>query len=775
MRLTKIAATPGWKAKAQHDVAWDDVPQWFAEQYSPPPAKGATPQVGGGWSALDYDISKPLAGQSNVDRTALVLDYDRDCPMTAEIKARLLERWPNAWASYSRSGGLRVICDEERRSKQDSRALIAEFGADTNAREGIWWFGGTGDTVPLLDMNPMPAAAQVATRPTIAPPPATLVYPGGASFLDPTPQGAVDPAVLAQMSIGGLEIPPPTIGELRSLVMSIPAADADPRESWVKLGMALHKVTNGSAQGLDLWKDFGKQSAKYHEGVHNQQWASFKTGKAMSVGLATIIAMASMNVAPAQPAAAPPAAKAAKPAAPPKPSANAPLKQQMQQVAKNALGGNGTVSEDVAAENALVAKYVFVRELDRYFVRGELKPVSREALRDLETSNMPQVKKNPLDPVKVLRESKKAIRCGSLTYAPGSNETVVEDGELCLNTWRDPHIAPVTPDADQTALIEALYLRVVDDPAVAEYLRMCMAWLCHNPTGRLPFASLLTGTPGCGKSTLFEIIPQLVFGTSNVSTPTPQEVESTFTDWLQRARIVSLAELHLANRRDAEGQSNRMKSHITSPRLRIIPKGLPGFSQPNRMTLFATSNYRAAVSLQIGDRRWFVHHCDVPKFTDAERSRYYGSFLNHKSAPGILLGYFLSLNVSKFDPVEPVRTTAHKRLINASFPTPIQTLLDAFSNGELSPKLFTLEQARTVLSASGIKDCSTALVGQWLRHDGLQIREIGGRPRLVSGGLRTRTYTLSPHWNPSLPEIRAEYATQVAAVFATAAAGGRKV
>ncbi|HNB79238.1 MAG TPA: DUF3987 domain-containing protein [Rhodocyclaceae bacterium] len=69
----------------------------------------------------------------------------------------------------------------------------------------------------------------------------------------------------------------------------------DEYDTWVQAGMALHHETGGSAQGFDLWAEWGRRSAKYVEAQHREKWQTFARGEGARVTLATLAHIARGN------------------------------------------------------------------------------------------------------------------------------------------------------------------------------------------------------------------------------------------------------------------------------------------------------------------------------------------------------------------------------------------------------------------------------------------------------------------------------------------------
>lgn len=65
--------------------------------------------------------------------------------------------------------------------------------------------------------------------------------------------------------------------------------DAEDRDQWIKIGMALHAEFVGSDEGFDLWSHWSRQSLKFDERDQLQKWKSFRrTG----VGIGTLFEIA---------------------------------------------------------------------------------------------------------------------------------------------------------------------------------------------------------------------------------------------------------------------------------------------------------------------------------------------------------------------------------------------------------------------------------------------------------------------------------------------------
>ncbi len=65
--------------------------------------------------------------------------------------------------------------------------------------------------------------------------------------------------------------------------------DADDRDTWLKIGMALHAEFNGGDEGFDLWSHWSRHSLKFDERDQRQKWKSFRRS---GIGIGTLFEIA---------------------------------------------------------------------------------------------------------------------------------------------------------------------------------------------------------------------------------------------------------------------------------------------------------------------------------------------------------------------------------------------------------------------------------------------------------------------------------------------------
>jgi hypothetical protein len=357
-------------------------------------------------------------------------------------------------------------------------------------------------------------------------------------------------------------------------------------------------------------------------------------------------------------------------------------------------------SDQAAAEQHLVERFIFVKDQGGYLDTNSRQLITSVALDESESWLTIGIGKTPR---RILKDSPRTRRADSLGYNPGAGALYRESGRLLANLyvpWAPPDLQPT---ADEQRLwdwfIDEHLFRRPEDKAGRDYFLDALAFPLQHPGRRVASVPLLIGEqPGSGKSTLVERVPRLVFGDRNVTVVTQSELESGFNDWHANAQMICFPEIWMGGA-NAKKIANDLKDKITNDMLRVYPKGLKGYSQPNRATLLGTSNYEDAIHLREGDRRWGVHITDAPKLTP-EQSKALYSFLESDRAPGVLRSILRSRDLSAFNPAgDPPMTAGKCRVIAASRSVVEAEIVELFENREppFDRDVFSLDWVRTAL------------------------------------------------------------------------------
>lgn len=195
-----------------------------------------------------------------------------------------------------------------------SGLVMPESDDDEAERTYLWWCGGDSPIVPTMQTKrgrrrlfkwreglPLKAKINIGKLDFLLGnrgfwqavfPPSTRYFPDGSFFqytwLPGLSPDDVDPGVITDEMLARLEnmagedlpsdnqpLTPMTIDELSDAVTHLNSKRFDDYQSWIEVGMAVFNATGGSAEGLAIWDQASRQSAKYEPGVCNGKWKTF--------------------------------------------------------------------------------------------------------------------------------------------------------------------------------------------------------------------------------------------------------------------------------------------------------------------------------------------------------------------------------------------------------------------------------------------------------------------------------------------------------------------
>lgn len=201
-------------------------------------------------------------------------------------------------------------------------------------------------------------------------------------------------------------------------------------------------------------------------------------------------------------------------------------------------------------------------------------------------------------------------RTPKFAYNPAfKGRKIVNDGITAINLYIEPDIKP--SEGDFTPWIDYLTYLIPDEQERYEVMKWC-ATLIARPETRMTYALLMISEQtGTGKSTLGEILSQLV-GKHNASFPTENEILEQFNGWLSKKRLVIVNEIYQGNSFKA---ANKLKSYITDDTITMRMMYKDGVSIDNYAHFLCCSNSIDALKLESNDRRWYI-----PVVTETTRS-----------------------------------------------------------------------------------------------------------------------------------------------------------
>lgn len=279
-------------------------------------------------------------------------------------------------------------------------------------------------------------------------------------------------------------------------------------------------------------------------------------------------------------------------------------------------------------------------------------------------------------------------------YIPGNYARFLRrDGEDVFNTWRPGGVEP-EPGGDASLILEHLeYLYA--DSQIRDYFLDCLASLIQAPERKITHVLLMIGRQGTGKSFLAGLLSRMV-GRRNIKTVNSDGLNAEWTENLLDCQILVLEEVMTKGRKDVY---NRMKLWVTDDTALANQKNRRVREAATPRLVIGFSNHAVPVSLEPGDRRFFVMRSDVePRDAD-----YYEQlFGKGMSQVGAFLSYLQRRDISSFNPsARPPMTDAKEEIIADGLPRAEQALRELLEcdNPVLKKDVVTFASVRTLIGS----------------------------------------------------------------------------
>ncbi len=192
-----------------------------------------------------------------------------------------------------------------------------------------------------------------------------------------------------------------------------------------------------------------------------------------------------------------------------------------------------------------------------------------------------------------------------LMFWPGAGQFYEYEGRRMLNTYRPTGIVPCDRlDLDGQSVVDLFMAHVrftLADETEQRLLIDFMAWVVQHPGQKINWALLLQGAQGVGKS-YFGVVMMLVLGemARNVE---PSALSGRFTSWAHGSTLVIIEEIRVAGENRFE-IIDRLKPFISNATIQIEEKGRDHRTVPNFASYMMFTNYKDALPLGSGDRRY---------------------------------------------------------------------------------------------------------------------------------------------------------------------------
>ena len=426
-------------------------------------------------------------------------------------------------------------------------------------------------------------------------------------------------------------------GRYEDLQSALGALDADDRELWVSVGLALY----GEQGGYALWDGWSSRSALYDAGDQEYRWSSFSNKQSINAESVFHWAQQAGWINPAR-----------------------------------AVAVDVADDFDAEGDGSVWDEWVYVEHSTSF----------RSAVTGLEMSvqsfNISMGRHSRLvqtgDKVKTVKatefavEHKKCPVVYSHIYAPHADKIFSWRGAQRVNSYNRDDIPKANSDWEvgpNWQPVRDHIQTMFDDPSDGELIIKWMAYNVKHPGDKILWAPVVCGVQGDGKSTIRNILGA-VMGSDNVKDVSVSEVFSQFNAYAEGSCVAALEEVRFKghNRHDV---MNALKPLLTNPVVAVTRKGRDALQVPNTTNYIAFTNHPDALALDKDDRRWAVF---FSKFKDraqllAERDTAYWDKLHstYQNHPGDVRGWLLSIDLSDFDHLAPPAMNAGKlRMISES-------------------------------------------------------------------------------------------------------------
>jgi len=295
-------------------------------------------------------------------------------------------------------------------------------------------------------------------------------------------------------------------------------------------------------------------------------------------------------------------------------------------------------------------RFVWVRNLERFYDKRTNDLLSKGAMNDGYYDVYAGKVANDL------LFDHETVKVEALTFWPGQGEIIQDQGRRCFNTWVAPQIEAGT--GDPAPFLDHLKFLVDGDDTAYGYLLNWFAFHVQHPGEKISSAPMLVGLPGTGKSLLTSVF-RAMLGARHVIEITPENLESRFNSFLQRAQLIVVEEMRTD---DKWKLMNKLKPWITNEVLEIELKGIDIFTIPNRCNWMFLSNDVVGAVIERADRRYMVWASQsAPKDAD-----YYVTLFGWLRGGGyqVVYNYFKNVHdCSEFNPKAHAPATEPKELV----------------------------------------------------------------------------------------------------------------
>lgn len=208
----------------------------------------------------------------------------------------------------------------------------------------------------------------------------------------------------------------------------------------------------------------------------------------------------------------------------------------------------------------------------------------------------------------------------------------VEDG--FLNMWNGFQVERLKGDESFEPILNHISIMMNHDKPSYEFFLDWLANLFQYPSSTSIFISI-SSKEGSGKSAIIDLLTYMIGSEkSKEITDMSHELFGSFNEDL---RDVILMNINEVERADACKCYERLKSQITSPNIRIHPKGQKAYTVRNLRKFISTNNSPHAIVIKEGNRRYFATESSNELIGDVE---YFNEFYKFIKRPAVQYSFY---------------------------------------------------------------------------------------------------------------------------------------
>jgi hypothetical protein len=271
-----------------------------------------------------------------------------------------------------------------------------------------------------------------------------------------------------------------------------------------------------------------------------------------------------------------------------------------------------------------------------------------------------------------------------IEFLPGKEE-ITHDEDACrvLNLWRPP-VWTETDGPEPKLFFDHLDYLFGADQVVVDHVLNYLAHLVQRPWERIGHALLITSeAKGIGKSTFGNIVRRLV-GDQNSRVAQTKDLKSQFDGWLAGKLVIQVEEVYEAGNWDL---ANKLKPLITERTVSVNLKYGPQMEIENYARFIMFSNHTAPLTIEEGDRRYFVVNSTVQPRDDT----YYeelNRFIDTDEGMSAIFSFLRRRDLSGFNPHRRPPMTKAKEAVIAVSGNPLRTyVIEAVESGHFREAL----------------------------------------------------------------------------------------